>query len=904
MDQPAIEPEPEGQKGEWTDEDNADEDDEKDHNQIKDLDTDSETEVSHNEEKLPELQSTIDEEKPAQLKINSMMDSVQSDVDAGSEDEKDSEDEKESSQEECEGELAERLEPEDQVDENIDQELSLRQLEGQKPQGRRFGLMILRSGTFFATLRLRWARGRRRLAASARAAAGAKHPHALARDCDAGELLVSDDDDHRPGGSDMAGGNGDWQVVDGEGVIVAEDSGVECGLSSSRGSVEAKMERMLTWMMAPAVHGIPKLGVLGAEGRAAELLALHGRDVEAAVREVVAGSERTVSALVLNFCLERIPVLGCPTVLLRTTWGNLRSILIVASLYGHDLEAPRVQHEALLCLVPPGDDKDAATSALKEQTASSGLTQPALVAATAQQVARMMIRGALRRATGLQAAVDCFELASLLYSSCGTDDVDEDGFVHVMATPASAARDFFRKKSFASCALLWCSLPLLVLAMISPNLFSAARMAPSLLSSVRSFQEWLRLGGYLGSAPALLLFLAGPCLAWRVFGHRPAVQRRRRGLFGFFAVEKGRWARASELLEEAWPQLVTALVFLLHALLPAISAYSSLSVVFGAVDSLDDSYSWYGWDLLNRVACGGLGLYSFFSVVLHQLHTGYPEAEQPEAAVALRASMRSLLLARAAARVCCFLAAWTYLLLMLDVVAQRLLRWPSFWLNLELQDPQQTPLGLLGPLAWFLGAGVDTHPMQSEKSVAFCLHLVSMVSQQRLVELLARREVLLRLIGAERVMASTICLLFKGVAVACSPSKTANPIAEFLTRVAPPRACCCVIMALRSQALLLGISLVLAPRLTVVLGSSISFALGLFAGAYATHAVLSVWYANRADLDSAALRLAMLVPGGVSNQAKGLLRGVLVGARTRAVQMMAMGILQRALRWWAGKKLL
>lgn len=59
---------------------------------------------------------------------------------------------------------------------------------------------------------------------------------------------------------------------------------------------------------------------------------------------------RSVSTVVLNFCLERIPVLGCPTVLLRTTWGprlrceaesanagNLRSILIIAAMYGRSL---------------------------------------------------------------------------------------------------------------------------------------------------------------------------------------------------------------------------------------------------------------------------------------------------------------------------------------------------------------------------------------------------------------------------------------------------------------------------------------------------------------------------------------------------------------------------------------
>ena len=94
------------------------------------------------------------------------------------------------------------------------------------------------------------------------------------------------------------------------------------------------------------------------------------------------------------------------------------------------------------------------------------------------------------------------------------------------------------------------------------------------------------------------------------------------------------------------------------------------------------------------------------------------------------------------------------------------------------------------------------------------MNLISVISQQRLVEVLSHREVLLRLIGAERVMASTICLLLKGVAVACTPSKSANPIAEFLVRVAPPPACCVAIVALRDHALPLGIAVVVAPRVT------------------------------------------------------------------------------------------
>eukprot|EP00435_Cladocopium_sp_Y103_P020417 s890_g5.t1 len=313
-------------------------------------------------------------------------------------------------------------------------------------------------------------------------------PSTSAEHSSEGELLVSDEDiDSRLNDQQAPDivGLESWQVVDSGGLVVAEDDAVDA-IQVGRGSVEAKMERMLTWMLAPAVHGIPKLGVLPAEERAAELLAQHDRDVEAAVREVVAGSERSVSTVVLNFCLERIPVLGCPTVLLKTTWGNLRSILIIAAMYGHDLESARVQHEALLCLVPPGDDKDSCAAALKQQNASPDLNPAVFVSTTAQQVAHFMIRGALRRATGLQAAVDCFELASLLYSSCGTDALDEDGFVHLTATPASAARDFFRKKSFASCAILWCSLPFLVLGMAAPNLFAMARLVPIMLGCLRA----------------------------------------------------------------------------------------------------------------------------------------------------------------------------------------------------------------------------------------------------------------------------------------------------------------------------------------------------------------------------------------------------------------------------------
>ena len=121
-----------------------------------------------------------------------------------------------------------------------------------------------------------------------------------------------------------------------------------------------------------------------------------------------------------------------------------------------------------------------------------------------------------------------------------------------------------------------------------------------------------------------------------------------------------------------------------------------------------------------------------------------------------------------------------------------------------------------------------------------------------------------------------------------------NPIAEFLTRVAPPPACCVAILALREQALFLGITAALGPRLVQELVQKwVVGVLGLCVGAYISWCVLRAWYANEPELDSPAIRLTLLLPGGVSSRTKGLLRSLLVGAQTRAVKLMAMNFVGR-----------
>jgi hypothetical protein len=467
-----------------------------------------------------------------------------------------------------------------------------------------------------------------------------------------------------------------------------------------------------------------------------------------------------------------------------------------------------------------------------------------------------------------------------------------------MATPASVAHDFFRRRSFASYALLWCSMPLLTLGMAAPGLRVVLRGVLAVVGLLRSLERRIP-RSYMEFVPAMLLAFVGVSLTVSPAYGRLAVARR-------LAAGRLRVLRLVRAKREAWPQLVTTLVFALHALLPAISTYSAVSVILNTVFPAGESgiVDVSGWTFLHRISCAALAFYSFGSVMVQLEDTDRGENAEPTktAGRAKRWAIWALGVSVKIMRGCCILAAWAYVWIAIDLGVSCLLG----ALGWHKARESGTALGVVKLLAWLLGADPGVSPLRSDKAISFLLNLVSVVSQQRLVSLLSRREVLFRLIGAEHVTASTLCLLLKGVAVACSNAKNGyNPVAEFLNRVAPPPLCCILVVVLREQAIVLGATLGLAPRLIAcgAFGNFTSFVLGILAGAYAAHAVLYVWFCNRADLDASVLRVALLVPGGVSGRAKGVLRAALTGARTRAVQMMAMGLLDRLVRWLWGPKL-
>lgn len=475
------------------------------------------------------------------------------------------------------------------------------------------------------------------------------------------------------------------------------------------------------------------------------------------------------------------------------------------------------------------------------------------------------MKGALRQATGLQAAADCFELASLLYySNYGHESVDEDGFVHVVATPASAARDFFKPKCLA---WFWSSLLLELLGVAAPLLFTIARWARH--ASALSFS--------LRSAKIVTMALLGlPVL-----------------FSGFSWLWPRRWSlfvhRQVSRLQALQPVTVTVLVFLLHALLPAISAFLAVSLIR---DSIFPGRPVLGWDLLHGSANCVLGFCSLFTCLGQFLRSQHPEAEEHAAAPRrLRVGIRVLGNMAAAARACCVLIAWMYSLLGLDLLATYCFSWRS--------SDTGTKLEVVSLAAWLLGAEPTQNSLWSLAALSFMLSVVSFISQQRLVKRLASRESLLRLIGAERVTAHAICALLKGVEYTFSHSTSANPIAEFFETVTPPPLLCVVIVTLRVQAVILGASLAIIPRLMCsgVFDKTWSLIVGCVIGMYVTRAFLGIWYQSHEDLDSPALRLALLVPGSVSSSAKGLLGGAIVGVRKKAVQALTMRLIRRIIRW-------
>ena len=69
-----------------------------------------------------------------------------------------------------------------------------------------------------------------------------------------------------------------------------------------------------------------------------------------------------------------------------------------------------------------------------------------------------------------------------------------------------------------------------------------------------------------------------------------------------------RWSRIHSL-RDSWPEILTTLVFALHAVMPAVSTFSALHLILPRQPAdLGDPTHQSGWDNLHRLACVMLGV--------------------------------------------------------------------------------------------------------------------------------------------------------------------------------------------------------------------------------------------------------------------------------------------------------
>lgn len=629
-------------------------------------------------------------------------------------------------------------------------------------------------------------------------------------------------------------------------------------------AVDVNAEQVLSRVMEAAVKGLPALSIPSATARAAELLSpSDSKDVEAAVLEVVAGSERrTASSLPVASCFDELVALGCSKACVGMIWDNLRSALTIAALYGHELESQWVQREALLLCLAPEDlvQRQGLDSVL-------GMKQQS-VGSSAKQMACHTL--------GFQVTTVPFELGPALRKNAACDDgVGEDGFVHVTATPGSLARDVFRKKH-PPLFFLWCTLPLLLFGSVAPVAWQALSFTSTRVTSdsVNISAAWL-----LQPLPALALAAIGFGVACR----SARQQRDRRWSFRHLwrlrrAAAVRRRASAAFQGLDVLPQALAMSVFVLRALLPMISASQAVNLLFsggGGEAFMAFEGRSFLLERLHRLATVVLGFDTLFRVCTrHHYRLG--------ASVTSGLCMRPSFAARLwhifsiIWRLCCVTIIGMYALLTLREFLAYFLRWEnitkvqsSFW---------------------------------SDSVVALILQFVSLACQQRLVQLLDRREVILRLIGFDGATVQMLCLLLKGIPTACKNTSAAS-IAELLARVVPPPILCIFATALKSQATWLGIGILLVPRLTSSWGFGCysCFLVGIIGGAYVAGGVLSVWYENFDDLGVPILRLALLLSPmgchGVDNDTRALLLSSAAASSRGRRAVLALGMAGRVGCW-------
>ena len=158
------------------------------------------------------------------------------------------------------------------------------------------------------------------------------------------------------------------------------------------------VEQLLNKMMRHVVDGLPTLWVLDhGQGpiteKAETLLRQCDGDVDAAVEVAAAqGTKREASARIIEFLVSMLPYLGGASVQAEQLWFRLRTVALIAALYGHDVRNRDVQYQIVICLV------DTEVRNIREGKSLSSHAGRAAVRMGVSRVARTMVSSTVGRA--------------------------------------------------------------------------------------------------------------------------------------------------------------------------------------------------------------------------------------------------------------------------------------------------------------------------------------------------------------------------------------------------------------------------------------------------------------------------------------------------------------------------
>ena len=165
------------------------------------------------------------------------------------------------------------------------------------------------------------------------------------------------------------------------------------------------------------------------------------------------------------------------------------------------------------------------------------------------------------------------------------------------------------------------------------------------------------------------------------------------------------------------------------------------------------------------------------------------------------------------------------------------------------------------------------------KSVHYLSVLTSSWFQKLLLIELSKREVVLQLLGAERVMILSLTLFFRGISAAVSKES----LLPFFKQITPHPLFCCTVMTVRKHTFAIALIVGIAQFIPKLFLSFLSMLTGLLLGVFAIATLWNNWRINENTYLSN-LRLLYILPGSISQKSSEIMHNLILSSGKSAMK--------------------